>query len=78
MRRIITEKLTSGELDECDLTTHDLDQIRNAFVEMLHGVFHPRIKYPEEVKQELASGERAALPLPESVPVATSTPTGEE
>jgi putative nucleotidyltransferase with HDIG domain len=78
VRRIITEKVTSGELDECDLTTHDLDQIRNAFVEMLHGVFHPRIKYPEGVKQELASGERAALPLPEPVPVATSTPTVEE
>ncbi len=75
---IINKKLTSGELDECDLTTHDLAQIRGAFVEMLHGVFHPRVKYPEEVKEELASGARAALPLPESVPATTATPTGEE
>jgi len=72
VHRIISEKLTSGELDECDVTTRDLDQVRSAFVEMLHGVFHPRVKYPEEVKEELASGGRAALPLPQSVPATTS------
>lgn len=78
VRRIISEKLTSGELDECALTTRDLDQIRSAFVEMLHGVFHPRVKYPDAVKEELASSERAALPLPESVPATIATPSGEE
>jgi putative nucleotidyltransferase with HDIG domain len=78
VRRIVTEKLTNGELDECDLTTRDLDQIRSAFVEMLHGVFHPRVKYPEEVKEELASSGRPPLPLPESIPTITAAPTGEE
>jgi len=78
VRRIINEKLTSGELDECDLTTRNLDQIRSAFVEMLHGVFHPRVKYPEEVKEELASGDRVALPLPESVPTAPSARVRED
>ncbi len=78
VRRIISEKLTSGELDECDLTTRNLDQIRSAFVEMLHGVFHPRVKYPEDVKEELASGERVALPLPESVPTAPSAQVRED
>lgn len=72
VRRIINDKLTNGELDECDLTTRDLDQIRSAFVEMLHGVFHPRVKYPEEVKGELAKEKPAALPPPESVPVPAS------
>lgn len=74
LRRIITEKLTGGELDECDLTTRDLDQIRSAFLEMLHGVFHPRVKYPEEVKQELSAASPAALPAPHSMPVPASTP----
>jgi putative nucleotidyltransferase with HDIG domain len=78
VRRIINDKLTDGELDECDLTTRDLDQIRNAFVEMLHGVFHPRIKYPKDVKEELASSTPAALPVPQSVPATTSAPAGEE
>lgn len=49
VRRIVNDKLTSGDLDECDLTMHDLNQIRRAFVEILQGVFHPRIKYPEEL-----------------------------
>jgi hypothetical protein len=47
-------------------------------VEMLHGVFHPRVKYPEEVKEELASSGRPPLPLPESIPTITAAPTGEE
>ncbi len=67
-RRIINDKLTNGDLDECDLTTRDLDQIRSAFVKILQGVFHPRIKYPEEVKEELARSSPAALPSPQSVP----------
>ncbi|MEJ2560320.1 MAG: hypothetical protein P8186_29710, partial [Anaerolineae bacterium] len=54
-------------LDECDLTTRDLDQIRSAFVKILQGVFHPRIKYPEEVKEELTQSSPAALPSPQSV-----------
>jgi membrane-associated HD superfamily phosphohydrolase len=77
VRRIVHEKLTSGELDECDVTTRDLDQIRGAFVEMLHGVFHPRVKYPEEVKEKLDGESRPVLPLPE--PVTTrAVSTGEE
>jgi putative nucleotidyltransferase with HDIG domain len=66
-RRIINDKLANGDLDECDLTTRDLDQIRSAFVKILQGVFHPRIKYPEEVKEELARSSPAALPPPQSI-----------
>jgi membrane-associated HD superfamily phosphohydrolase len=66
-RRIINDKLANGDLDECDLTTRDLDQIRSAFVKILQGVFHPRIKYPEEVKEELARSSPAALPSPQSI-----------
>jgi putative nucleotidyltransferase with HDIG domain len=79
VHRIINDKLTGGDLDECDLTTRDLEQIRSAFVEMLHGVFHPRVKYPEEVKkEELASGSQPALPAPQSTPVPTSASAGKD
>jgi putative nucleotidyltransferase with HDIG domain len=79
VHHIINDKLTGGDLDECDLTTRDLDQIRSAFVEMLHGVFHPRVKYPGEVKkEELASGSQPALPAPQSTPVPTSASAGKE
>ncbi len=48
VRRIINDRLVSGELDECDLTLRDLDSIRSAFTDVLQGVFHPRIQYPEK------------------------------
>ena len=48
VRKVIGGKMLDGQLDECDLTLRDLDEVRNAFVKILQGVFHPRIKYPEE------------------------------
>jgi len=52
IRKIVGSKMLDGQLDECDLTLHDLDEVRGAFVSILQGVFHPRIKYPEEAKVE--------------------------
>ncbi len=46
----IKAKLESGQLDESDLTLRDLKEIQAAFVRVLQGVFHPRVKYPEPVK----------------------------
>jgi putative nucleotidyltransferase with HDIG domain len=77
-RRVINDKLTSGELDECDLTARDLDQIREAFVEMLHGVFHPRVKYPEDVKENLSADGPVALPGPQSLPATMSSSSQKE
>jgi putative nucleotidyltransferase with HDIG domain len=50
VRKIIDGKMLNGQLDECDLTLHDLHEIRSAFVSILQGIFHPRIKYPEETE----------------------------
>lgn len=52
VKRMVSDKVESGELNECDLTIADLYQIRKAFVDILQGVHHPRIKYPEQVKTE--------------------------
>ena len=49
IRRVINDRLISGQLDACDLTLSDLDAIRLAFTSVLKGIFHPRIKYPERV-----------------------------
>ncbi len=54
VNKVITDKLNSGQLDECDLTISDLHGIRTAFVDILQGVHHPRIKYPEQIKAEAA------------------------
>jgi len=56
VRKVIGSKMLDRQLDECDLTLRDLDEIRGAFVKILQGVFHPRVKYPEEAKVEENEG----------------------
>jgi putative nucleotidyltransferase with HDIG domain len=44
---IMDKRVQDGQLDDCDLTFRDLRDIRQAFVSMLRGIYHPRISYPE-------------------------------
>ena len=52
--RLIAERLTLGELDDSGLTIGELREIQNAFVQMLQGAFHPRIKYPERFRDKVS------------------------
>jgi putative nucleotidyltransferase with HDIG domain len=47
VNRIIEERLTDGQFDECDLTLRDIERIREAFVSQLLGMYHQRIAYPQ-------------------------------
>lgn len=49
---IIEQRVREGQLDESDLTFRDLRQIGRAFTEVLHGVYHPRVLYPEMGRAE--------------------------
>jgi cyclic-di-AMP phosphodiesterase PgpH len=55
VRKIINDRMVQGDLDECDLTLRDLNQISDVFINILQGVYHPRLQYPEEIrpKEEL-------------------------
>lgn len=46
VRSVIQERLEDGQLDECDLTLRDIDAVRRAFVQILLGIYHPRVEYP--------------------------------
>ena len=48
VERIVSEKLTDGQLDDCDLTLRDVQKVKEAFRELLAGVYHERIPYPED------------------------------
>lgn len=52
--RIIQDRVTGGQLDECDVTLADLRKIRQAFLAVLQGIFHPRIEYPADVARPTA------------------------
>ncbi len=64
VRKLIKDRLHSGQLDESDLTFKDLDKIAEAFVRVLAGLFHHRIEYPDmtkigaEPKAEAETGEK--------------------
>lgn len=62
VQRIIRQRIEEGQLDECDLTMRDLDQIRRAFVGVLQGVYHPRVRYPKA--PEPPNGTMPAVPSP--------------
>ncbi len=47
---IIQTKINESQLDDAQLTLSDLKEIQNIFVDMLQGVFHPRINYPASDK----------------------------
>ncbi len=48
VQNIINDRFESGELEECPLTLHDLASIRESFIQILTGVFHQRIEYPDK------------------------------
>ena len=69
VQKVVADKLTTGQLDECDLTIADLHHIRTAFVDILQGVHHPRIRYPEQIEieaQAVTDHASKELPAPET------------
>jgi hypothetical protein len=48
----INQVLMEGELNESDLTFHDLSKITDSFTRILNGIFHHRIDYPAPVAKE--------------------------
>ncbi len=53
IQKIIQGKLDDGQLEECPLTLSELKQIRTIFTQILSGIMHERIKYPEMDIKEL-------------------------
>lgn len=64
----IQNRLLSGELDDSPLTVADLAVIRQAFVDVLRGLHHPRIAYPADI---------AAAANPPPTATATKEPNDE-
>jgi putative nucleotidyltransferase with HDIG domain len=60
VKAVIDDRLAKGQLDDTDLTVRDLQALRESFVTTLKGMFHSRLRYPEEKPPE--------APLPETPP----------
>ncbi|MBT8489804.1 MAG: HDIG domain-containing protein [Deltaproteobacteria bacterium] len=53
----INQILIEGELNESDLTFHDLSKIADSFTRTLNGIFHQRIDYPVATAKENNEGK---------------------
>ncbi|HEX9118690.1 MAG TPA: HDIG domain-containing protein, partial [Anaerolineae bacterium] len=56
----IQMRVTGGQLDDSGLTLGDLQTIQAAFLDVLRGIHHPRIVYPNETRVETPE----AAPVP--------------
>ncbi|GMT42380.1 MAG: HD family phosphohydrolase [bacterium] len=46
--KMINDKFLSGQLEDSHLTLRDLKKIGDSFEHILHGIFHYRVRYPDE------------------------------
>ncbi len=49
--RLIRARMEEHQLDECPMTIRELHIVRDTYVEVLRGLYHPRIPYPSEAKE---------------------------
>ncbi len=59
--RIIESKVDDGQLNESPLTFDDLRTIRDSFISTLHGMFHQRLKYPDQDEAEEEAAVASSL-----------------
>lgn len=82
---LINQKMEFKQLDNCDLTFHDISRIKAAFVNLLTGYYHNRIKYqnqqdPDEApaKKEKAEAEAVKEPAKEAPKAAAKSSAKKE
>ena len=58
IERLIRGKLEDGQLSDCQLSLRDIDQICEAFSDILKGVYHERVEYPKVQPFAVKSSEK--------------------
>ena len=48
VRELINKRLHDGQFDECGLTLREISEIRESLIKSLIGIYHGRVKYPEQ------------------------------
>ncbi|MBR2967199.1 MAG: HDIG domain-containing protein [Clostridia bacterium] len=47
LRKLISDRLESGQFDNCEITMRELNAIRETIINAYGGLFHKRLQYPE-------------------------------
>lgn len=53
IKNVIDHRISSGALQDCDITLSDLKKVEISFVETLRGYYHPRLQYPVQEPKEI-------------------------
>ena len=56
VKKIVNDKIEDGQLDDCDLTLKDINKIIESFLNVLNGIYHHRIEYPDVVNDKGGDG----------------------
>ncbi|MFB6248603.1 MAG: HD family phosphohydrolase [Salinibacter sp.] len=62
---IFRERIDDGQLDETNLTFQDLRLIKDTFLKMLLGIYHVRVKYPDQEVEEEEEPDPTVVALTE-------------
>lgn len=57
VQRLINKAFSEGQLDQCELTLHDLHHIAKSFNKILNGIHHHRVEYPDTARYENGNGK---------------------
>ncbi|MFQ5707601.1 MAG: HD family phosphohydrolase [bacterium] len=58
INNICQERLADSELDECPLTLRDMNEVKKSFLNILTGIFHGRITYPDQNSRFFKKGDK--------------------
>ncbi len=75
--RLIADRVKEGALDSSPLTFHELQVVKSVFLQVLQGIHHPRIQYPQPVLPKTETSN-AAQPAPVAQPAAPAVPVAAE
>jgi hypothetical protein len=64
---IFKERIEDGQLDDTDLTFRDLRQIKDTFLQMLLGIYHVRVKYPDQDEELEEEEPRPVVSAPDDI-----------
>jgi membrane-associated HD superfamily phosphohydrolase len=70
---IISGRISDNQLGQTDLTFNDLERIKDAFLSILMGIYHVRVKYPGQ-EEETPTGRLRTAPDATALLPATATP----
>ncbi len=61
IKTLMKDKLDDGQLDHSGLGIHEMEIIRQSFIEVFRGMYHERVAYPKQEEIEAAQKESKAI-----------------